>query len=246
MGFEKGCPGGGFLESESAPDGAYKLAQLVRACRGLYETTRAYRTPLVSGKDSMKNDAVMDGVKISVPLTLLVSAIGQIDDVRRAITLEPVAVDDVVFLLGVTRDETGCIVIIGTFSQSQSKRPIWRWQVLPSQGCDRNGFGRHEKQACRQAPGSIAPRMRLARSDLAHRSGIHVFPACVGYLSCVLRGQAPCVIFRALEYSRVTRAECACPGAFVLVPGLRETILLQFVGHRPVLQSKPAEPGQLY
>ena len=43
----------------------------------------AYGTPLISGKDSMKNDSTMGGVKISVPPTLLVSAIGQIDDVRR-------------------------------------------------------------------------------------------------------------------------------------------------------------------
>jgi phosphoribosylformylglycinamidine synthase len=95
------------VESASAPDGAYKLAQLVRACRGLYETTRAYGTPLISGKDSMKNEAVMAGVKIGVPPTLLVSALGQIDDVRGAITLEPRAAGDVVFLLGTTRDETG-------------------------------------------------------------------------------------------------------------------------------------------
>ena len=95
------------VESEDTPDGATKLAQLVRACRGLYETTRAYGTPLISGKDSMKNDAVMDGVKISVPPTLLVSALGQIEDVRRAVTLEILAPGDVAFLLGVTRDETG-------------------------------------------------------------------------------------------------------------------------------------------
>ena len=93
--------------SESTPDGAYKLAQLVRACRGLSEATRAYGTPLISGKDSMKNDAIMEGVKISVPPTLLVSAIGQIDDVRRATTLEPLEPDEAVFLLGTTRDETG-------------------------------------------------------------------------------------------------------------------------------------------
>jgi phosphoribosylformylglycinamidine synthase len=62
---------------------------------------------LISGKDSMKNDVVMDGIKISVPPTLLVSAIGQIDDVRRAITLEPRSAGDIVFLLGTTRGETG-------------------------------------------------------------------------------------------------------------------------------------------
>jgi phosphoribosylformylglycinamidine synthase len=95
------------VESEATPDGAYKLAQLVRACRGLYDATRAYGTPLISGKDSMKNDSTKGGVKISVPPTLLVSALGQIDDVRRAMSLEPLAPDDAVFLLGATRDETG-------------------------------------------------------------------------------------------------------------------------------------------
>jgi phosphoribosylformylglycinamidine synthase len=95
------------VRSESTPDGEYKLAQLVRACRGLYEATRAYGTPLISGKDSMKNDSTKGGVKISVPPTLLVSAIGRIDDVRRSLTLEPRAAGDVVFLLGSTRDELG-------------------------------------------------------------------------------------------------------------------------------------------
>ena len=95
------------VASPSTPDGPYKMAQLVRACRGLYDLTRAYGTPLVSGKDSMKNDSTMGGVKISVPPTLLVSAIGQIDDVNDALTLDAKLDGDVVFLLGVTKDETG-------------------------------------------------------------------------------------------------------------------------------------------
>ena len=95
------------VASASTPDGAYKMAQLVRACRGLYDLTRAYATPLVSGKDSMKNDSTMGGVKISVPPTLLVSALGQITDATRAITLDPKAAGDAVYLLGTTQDETG-------------------------------------------------------------------------------------------------------------------------------------------
>jgi len=95
------------VASKATPDGAYKMAQLVRACRGLYDLTRAYRTPLVSGKDSMKNDSTMGGVKISVPPTLLVSAIGQIDDATDAVTLDFKLAGDVVYLLGTTRDETG-------------------------------------------------------------------------------------------------------------------------------------------
>ncbi len=85
----------------------HKMAQLVRACRGLDELARAYATPLVSGKDSMKNDSTMGGVTISIPPTLLVSAIGRIDDVVSAVTLDLKEAGDVVFILGVTRDESG-------------------------------------------------------------------------------------------------------------------------------------------
>jgi phosphoribosylformylglycinamidine synthase len=95
------------VQSETTPDGHHKLAQLVRACRGLHDAATAYGAPLISGKDSMKNDSLRGGVKISVPPTLLVSALGQIDDVRRALTLEPQAEGDRVYLLGTTRDEAG-------------------------------------------------------------------------------------------------------------------------------------------
>jgi phosphoribosylformylglycinamidine synthase len=93
--------------SPENPDALHKMAGLVRACRGLYEAAVQYRAPLISGKDSMKNDSRMGGVRISVPPTLLLSAIGQIDDVRNAITLDPKAPGEVVYLVGETRDETG-------------------------------------------------------------------------------------------------------------------------------------------
>ncbi|HXV75150.1 MAG TPA: AIR synthase-related protein [Candidatus Polarisedimenticolaceae bacterium] len=95
------------VRSRATPDGEYKLAQLVRACRGLARACLSYGTPLISGKDSMKNDSTKGGVKISVPPTLLVSAIGRIDDVGRARTLEPRAAGDAIFLLGRTADECG-------------------------------------------------------------------------------------------------------------------------------------------
>lgn len=95
------------VQSEATPDGELKLAWLVRACRGLAEATRAYGAPLISGKDSMKNDSRRGGVTISVPPTLLVSGIGQIADVRRALTLEPRQAGELVYLIGPTGDETG-------------------------------------------------------------------------------------------------------------------------------------------
>ena len=95
------------VQSERTPDGEFKLAQLVRACGALHDACVAYGTPLISGKDSMKNDSTMGGVKISVPPTLLCSAIGQIDDVNESITLDFKAAGDLVYLLGETADETG-------------------------------------------------------------------------------------------------------------------------------------------
>jgi phosphoribosylformylglycinamidine synthase len=95
------------IASADTPDGEHKLWQLVECCRGLREACEAYGLPLISGKDSMKNDARLDGVKISIPPTLLVSVMGQVPDVSRALTLVPRAPGDVLLVLGPTREELG-------------------------------------------------------------------------------------------------------------------------------------------
>ncbi|MBH8568545.1 hypothetical protein KB206_06615 [Microvirga sp. STS02] len=89
------------------PDGKQKLAKLVRMCEALRDATAAYCIPLTSGKDSMKNDFKADGVKISVPPTVLYSMTAKMEDVRRAITSDFKQADDVVYLLGETYDELG-------------------------------------------------------------------------------------------------------------------------------------------
>jgi phosphoribosylformylglycinamidine synthase len=96
------------LEGPKNPDARHKAAQLVRASRGLSEICRAYGTPLISGKDSMKNDAVVGGRRISIPPTLLASAIAIVPDVRRALTLEATGPGEVLYLVGETGDELGC------------------------------------------------------------------------------------------------------------------------------------------
>ena len=93
------------VESEQTPDGRYKLGQLVRAAKGLRRACLAYRLPLISGKDSMKNDAFAGGRKISVLPTLLVSLMGIIPDVRQALTTDFKRSGDLLFLIGATRDE---------------------------------------------------------------------------------------------------------------------------------------------
>jgi phosphoribosylformylglycinamidine synthase len=95
------------VQGPETPDGERKLAQLVRACRGLSEACVAYGLPLISGKDSMKNDARVGGRKISIRPTLLVSLMGIIPDVRRAQTSDLKAPGDLLYVVGETRGEMG-------------------------------------------------------------------------------------------------------------------------------------------
>ena len=95
------------VESPQNPDGAYKLGQLVRANQALFDLCVAYGVPLISGKDSMKNDYRAGELRISVPPTLLLSVMGQMDDARRAVTSDAKEAGDRVYVLGATRDELG-------------------------------------------------------------------------------------------------------------------------------------------
>jgi phosphoribosylformylglycinamidine synthase len=87
------------VESPTNPDGAIKLHELLETCETLAQVVRSYGMPLISGKDSMKNDFYRDGVKISVLPTLLVTALAHVPDVSRA--LKPHArAGEKLFLLG--------------------------------------------------------------------------------------------------------------------------------------------------
>lgn len=95
------------LESKKTPDGRYKLAQLVRSNQALYDYTTLYGVPCISGKDSMKNDYIIEGVKISIPPTFLFSVLGKIGDVRKVVTMDAKSAGDLVYILGETRCELG-------------------------------------------------------------------------------------------------------------------------------------------
>ena len=86
------------VASDKTPDGEYKAAQLVRANQALYNCL-AFGVPLISGKDSMKNDYMIGDTKISIPPTVLFSVIGKIDDLRKAVSMDAKAPGDLVYLL---------------------------------------------------------------------------------------------------------------------------------------------------
>ncbi|MCO5141793.1 MAG: AIR synthase-related protein [Oligoflexia bacterium] len=93
------------IATEKNPDGSHKLAQLVRANKGLFDLAVAYGAPFVSGKDSMKNDFIGKGVlgkeiKISVPPTVLVSCMARVPDVRNTVNSAFKNEGDLVYLVG--------------------------------------------------------------------------------------------------------------------------------------------------
>ncbi len=96
------------VEAEKNPDGAYKLGQLVRTCQGLFDICIAYGAPLISGKDSMKNDFDDGVVRLSIPPTLLVSAIGKVPDSLKSVTMQFKSAGDALYVLSAgTRSITG-------------------------------------------------------------------------------------------------------------------------------------------
>src|SRR5262249_6221741 len=60
-----------------------------RAAVGCYDAAKAYRTPFVSGKDSLNNQfKTQDGRVIEIPPTLLISGIGIVPDVSKCVTMD--------------------------------------------------------------------------------------------------------------------------------------------------------------
>ncbi len=95
------------IQSDKTPDGAFKLAQLVRCCEALHAICVAYDVPLISGKDSMKNDYKIGDTKISIPPTVLFTTVAVLEDATRVVSMDVKRPGDVVYVLGETRDELG-------------------------------------------------------------------------------------------------------------------------------------------
>ncbi len=65
------------------------LGSLVRAATGCYDGAMAYRTPFISGKDSLNNQFTTDdGRTIEIPPTLLITGIGIVPDIARCVTMD--------------------------------------------------------------------------------------------------------------------------------------------------------------
>jgi phosphoribosylformylglycinamidine synthase len=83
------------------------LGELVRTSIACKEVALAYGTPFISGKDSLNNQYTSNDRRISIPGTLLISAMGQVPDVRHCLTMDLKRAGNKLFLIGITKNELG-------------------------------------------------------------------------------------------------------------------------------------------
>jgi len=84
-----------------------RLGDLVRASFGCYDIAKGYGVPFISGKDSLNNEYSVHGKSISIPPTLLISAMCVMDDVTKAVTMDFKDKGDLIYVVGTTYDEMG-------------------------------------------------------------------------------------------------------------------------------------------
>jgi phosphoribosylformylglycinamidine synthase len=90
------------------PDDPERLGTLVRASQACYDGAMAFGTPFISGKDSLNNEfSCDDGTTISIPDTLLISALSVVADVNKCISMDLKAAGNYLFLVGLTKNELG-------------------------------------------------------------------------------------------------------------------------------------------
>ncbi|MDX2035620.1 MAG: phosphoribosylformylglycinamidine synthase subunit PurL [Isosphaeraceae bacterium] len=83
------------------------LGSLVLAALACHDLALAFGTPFISGKDSLNNEYKHEGVSIAIPPTLLISAIGQVPDVARCVSMDLKRSGDHLLIAGHTRRELG-------------------------------------------------------------------------------------------------------------------------------------------
>jgi phosphoribosylformylglycinamidine synthase len=81
------------------------LGAMVRAARGCRDAALLFEAPFISGKDSLNNEYRTETGSIRIPHTLLVSALGQVDDVARCATSDLKRSGSKLVLVGETHDD---------------------------------------------------------------------------------------------------------------------------------------------
>ncbi len=106
------------------PDKPDRLGSLVRCAQGCYQIAYGYKVPFISGKDSLNNEYTIKGKSMAIPGTLLISAIGIIEDVTQCVTMDFKKRGDLVYIVGLTQKELGGSIYYDTLKTLGRQVPV--------------------------------------------------------------------------------------------------------------------------
>jgi phosphoribosylformylglycinamidine synthase len=99
------------------------LGTLVRAAEACYDGAKAFKTPFVSGKDSLSNQfTTQDGRLITIPQTLLITAMGIVNDTRKARSMDAKAAGNLLLIVGQTTAHMGGSHLVQIGGEASDRR----------------------------------------------------------------------------------------------------------------------------
>jgi phosphoribosylformylglycinamidine synthase subunit PurSL len=134
----------------------------------------AYKTPFISGKDSLNNEyRAADGSRTPIPPTLLISALAIVPDIRQAVTMDLKQAGNPMYLVGITRDEllgSHYALIAGDAIAGQTKLPQVDLVLAPRlMGAVHSSIQKNSVRACHDlSEGGLA----VAAAEMAFAGGL--------------------------------------------------------------------------
>jgi phosphoribosylformylglycinamidine synthase len=141
------------------PDNEKELGALVECTKGLAESALAYGAPFVSGKDSFYNYFITDEGPVSIPVTLLVSGFGVIEDAQHVIGSSLRRVGSKICILGETTPGLRGSVF-AKYTQSAGLNGVPTWS-------DETNWANYEKYHALVKQGAILATHDLSEGGLA-------------------------------------------------------------------------------
>jgi phosphoribosylformylglycinamidine synthase len=244
---------------QNNPDGKFKAAQLVRSCRALRDVCLAYEIPLLSGKDSMYVDGHLPGRygethKLSALETLQFATISVVDDITMCVSMDSKAAGDLVYVLGVTRNELGGSAYYDHFgylglnvpqARPNEFKPLYQALaqaiadelVMSAHGVYRGGLGVHLAMVAMGGELGMDVDLRCAPQEGGGRNDMVLFSESAGRFIVTIapRHQGPFeALFKGLP--------CACMGKVMQEPTLR----IQGMAGREILSLAVADLKQAW
>lgn len=180
------------------PRAAENMGALVRASAGCYEGAKAYRTPFVSGKDSLNNQLRYTDPEtgerrlIQIPPTLLITGMGIVHDVNLCVTMDAKRAENVLVLVGATRAALGgshVAALLGTLSGALGAIPTTDLKAGPAAaaavaGCIAAGLVRSAHDVSDGGLLSAVAEMLIAHGSLGARvdlAEVHADPLAAAF-----------------------------------------------------------------